>query len=283
MIASSKDECPRPSKCLIPWTTTDSWPITDEDEDVVMSFVSHVSSMSRCSRPRGGANVCASVLDNNGSEFVSDRAANCEMPKRVNPHQENMMNDDIDMIDMVSDVSAMISKVNLVEKLYMGNFDTADIKGEENVILKMTSKKEFKLTNVLYVLEIRKNFVSGWLLNKFGFHLVFKSDKFVLSMNQIKNEVIEKFVLHKTEVENQLGKKIKVVRSDMGGEYVSPFAELCAKPGIRHELIAPYSPQQNGIDERKNRTLKEMVTAMLISSGMSQDICGKPFRKQLIF
>ncbi|GKG13273.1 pol polyprotein, partial [Tanacetum coccineum] len=52
-----------------------------------------------------------------------------------------------------------------------------------------------------------------------------------------------------TEVENQLGKKIKVVRSDRGGEYVAPFAELCAKHGIRHEFTAPYSPQQNGIAE----------------------------------
>ncbi|GJU48960.1 pol polyprotein [Tanacetum coccineum] len=65
---------------------------------------------------------------------------------------------------------------------------------------------------------------------------------------------------------------IKVVRSDRGGEYVAPFAELCAKHGIRYEFTAPYSP---GIAERKNRTLKEMVTAMLISSGMSQDMWGE--------
>ncbi|GJV79466.1 retrovirus-related pol polyprotein from transposon TNT 1-94 [Tanacetum coccineum] len=90
-----------------------------------------------------------------------------------------------------------------------------------------------------------------------------------------KDEAIDKFVLYKTEVENQLGKKIKVVRSDRGGEYVAPFAEFCAKHGIRHEFTAPYSPQQNGIAERKNRTLKEMVTAMLISSGMSQDMWGE--------
>ncbi|GJR53572.1 retrovirus-related pol polyprotein from transposon TNT 1-94 [Tanacetum coccineum] len=230
------------------------------------------------------------------------------MPKRVNPRQANMVNDDVDMIAMVSDVCAMISEVNLVgtnhggwwidtgatrhvcadksmfhsfravdngQKLYMGNSATADIKGEGDVVLKMTSEKELKLTNVLYVPEIRKNLVSGWLLNKFGFHLVFESDKFVLSKNQIKDEAIDKFVLYKTEVENQLGKKIKVVRSDRGGEYVAPFAELCAKHGIRHEFTAPYSPQQNGIAERKNRTLKEMVTAMLISSGMSQDMWGE--------
>ncbi|GJR62490.1 pol polyprotein [Tanacetum coccineum] len=287
--------------------------------------------------------------------------------------------------------------------LYMGNSATADIKGEGDVILKMTSEKELKLTNVLYVPEIRKNLVSGWLLNKFGFRLVFESDKFVLSKNQMyvgkgyavdamfklnvmvvkndinkmnssayliessnvwhgrlghvnfnsmrrlikfnsipnfhidskykcetcveakltrtsfksvkrttepldmihtdicdlkslptkggnkyfitfiddctkycyvyllksKDEAIDKFVLYKTEVENQLGKKIKVVRSDRGGEYVAPFAELFAKHRIRHEFTTPYSPQQNGIAERKNRTLKEMVTAMLISSGMS--------------
>ncbi|GKA88599.1 pol polyprotein [Tanacetum coccineum] len=207
------------------------------------------------------------------------RAANCKMPKRVNPRQENMVNDDVDMIATVFDVCAMISEVNLVavdngQKLYMGNSATADIKGEGDVVLKMTSEKELKLTNVLYVLEICKNLVSGWLLNKFGFRLVFESNKFVLSKNQVyvgkgyamNDEATDKFVVYKNEVENKLNKKIKVVQSDRGGEYVAPFAELCAKHGIRHEFTAPYSPQQNGIAKRKNRTLKEMVTAMLISS-----------------
>jgi transposase InsO family protein len=81
--------------------------------------------------------------------------------------------------------------------------------------------------------------------------------------------------LYKSEVENQLNKKIKVVRSDRGGEYVSPFADICAQSGIIHECTAPYSPQQNGIAERKNRTLKEMMNAMLISSGMDQDMWGE--------
>nr|GFA32739.1 hypothetical protein [Tanacetum cinerariifolium] len=136
------------------------------------------------------------------------------------------------------------------ENLYMGNSATADIKGEVDVILKMTFEKELKLTNVLYVLEIYKNLVSGWLLNKFGFRLVFESDKFVLSKNQmyvgngyaVNDEATEKFVLYKTKIENQLGRKIKVVRSDRGGEYMSPFAELSMKHGIRHEFTPPYSP-----------------------------------------
>ncbi|GJV11834.1 hypothetical protein Tco_1353375 [Tanacetum coccineum] len=47
------------------------------------------------------------------------------------------------------------------QKLYMGNSVIADIKSEGDVVLKMTSEKELKLTNVLYVLEIHKNLVSG--------------------------------------------------------------------------------------------------------------------------
>ena len=83
-----------------------------------------------------------------------------------------------------------------------------------------------------------------------------------------KDEALESFIQYKTEVENQLGKNIKVLRSDRGGEYESPFGEFCSQHGIIHQTIAPYSPQQNGIAERKNRTLKEMMNAMLISSSL---------------
>ncbi|GJR88284.1 zinc finger, CCHC-type containing protein [Tanacetum coccineum] len=67
-----------------------------------------------------------------------------------------------------------------------------------------------------------------------------------LICHECKDKAIDKFVLYKTEVENQFGRKIKVVRSDRGGEYVSPFADLCVKHEIRHEFTTPYSPQQNG-------------------------------------
>ncbi|KAJ9561120.1 hypothetical protein OSB04_006280 [Centaurea solstitialis] len=369
------------------------------------------------------------------------KAADCKQPKKDNPRQANMM--DEDLVAMVMDFSTMmISEVNMVganakewwvdtgatrhvcydknsfhtfkevnddQKLFMGNAATAEIKGIGEVVLRMTSGKELKLKDVLFVPELRKNLVSGWLLNKVGFKLVFESDKFVLSKNGMyvgkgyamngmfklnvmvvnvmnknastsaymlefsnmwhgrlghvnfnsiqrlsklncipncdfdskykcpvcveakltrtsfqsidrktepldlihtdvcdlksiptrcgnkyfitfiddstkycyiyllksKDEAIDKFMVYKTEVENQLNKKIKVVRSDRGGEYVSPFAEFCSQNGIRHEFTAPYSPQQNGIAERKNRTLKEMVNAMLISSGVDQNLWGE--------
>ena len=53
------------------------------------------------------------------------------------------------------------------------------------MVLKITSGKELTLTNVMYVPEIRKNLVSGSLLNSHGFRLVFESDKFVLSKSEM--------------------------------------------------------------------------------------------------
>ena len=87
-----------------------------------------------------------------------------------------------------------------------------------------------------------------------------------------KDEAIEKFVLYKNDVENKLNKKIKVLRSDRGGEYESSFVDFCAQHGIIHETTTPYSLQYNGVVERKNHTLKEMMNAMLISSGLPQNM-----------
>nr|GEU47561.1 retrotransposon protein, putative, Ty1-copia subclass [Tanacetum cinerariifolium] len=197
------------------------------------------------------------------------RAVNCKMSKRVNPRHANMVNNDVNMIAMVSDVA-----VNNGQKLYMGNSATADIKGEGDVILKMTSDKELKLTNVLYVPEIRKNLM-GYAMN----------GMFKLNVMVVKNEINKMnsyaYLIESSNVwcgllgHRSLFYTKPKLRINRGGEYVSPFAELCAKHGIRHEFTAPYSPQQNGIAERKNHTLKEMVTTMLISFGISQDMWGK--------
>ena len=56
-----------------------------------------------------------------------------------------------------------------------------------------------------------------------------------------KDEAIDAFRQYKTEVENQLEKKIKMIKSDRGGEYESPFAEICVENEIVHQTTAPYS------------------------------------------
>ncbi|KAL0401677.1 UNVERIFIED_CONTAM: Retrovirus-related Pol polyprotein from transposon TNT 1-94 [Sesamum latifolium] len=94
-----------------------------------------------------------------------------------------------------------------------------------------------------------------------------------------KDEATEMFLKYKCEVENQLDKRIKRL-SDKGGEYsTNLLKEFCENNGIIHETSAPYTPQQNGIAERKNRTLMEMMNAMLLSSGEADVILGVKIRK----
>lgn len=63
----------------------------------------------------------------------------------------------------------------------MGNSATSDVMGQGKLILEMTLGKEQKLNKVLYVLNINKNLVSGSLLDKHGFHMVFETDKALLT------------------------------------------------------------------------------------------------------
>ncbi|GJU12414.1 retrotransposon protein, putative, ty1-copia subclass [Tanacetum coccineum] len=66
------------------------------------------------------------------------------------------------------------------------------------------------------------------------------------------------------EVENQLGKTIKALRSDQGGEYISQqFKDYLKACGIVQQLTPPYTPQHNGVSERRNRTLLDMVRSMM--------------------
>ncbi|GJT95327.1 retrotransposon protein, putative, ty1-copia subclass [Tanacetum coccineum] len=74
-----------------------------------------------------------------------------------------------------------------------------------------------------------------------------------------KHEVFEMFKVFKNEVENQLGKTIKEIRSDRGGEYISQeFKDYLKANGIVQQLTPPYTPQHNGVSERRNRTLLDM-------------------------
>jgi transposase InsO family protein len=70
-------------------------------------------------------------------------------------------------------------------------------------------------------------------------------------------------------VENQTGRKIKVLRSDDGGEYTSTeFRDFYTQEGIRRQLTVPYSPQQNGVAERKNRVIVGAARSMLHDQGL---------------
>ncbi|KAL2623656.1 hypothetical protein R1flu_003861 [Riccia fluitans] len=73
-----------------------------------------------------------------------------------------------------------------------------------------------------------------------------------------KSEVFATFVKWKAQVETQIGKKVRCLRSDNGREYISgEFEMYCEQDGITRHLTTFYTPEQNGVVERLNRTLLE--------------------------
>ena len=88
-----------------------------------------------------------------------------------------------------------------------------------------------------------------------------------------KSEAFVSFKKFKTHVEKESNYKIQALRTDRGGEFTSKeFNEFCDTNGIRRLLTVSHSPQQNGVVERKNRTILEMARSMLKSKEMPKEL-----------
>lgn len=91
-----------------------------------------------------------------------------------------------------------------------------------------------------------------------------------------KSEVFGKFKEFFEWTKNQFGKQIKAMRHDNGGEYIGNEFEIFVKQhGIVSQRTAPYTPQQNGVAERKNRTLIEMGKCMLFDANLERRFWGE--------
>ena len=97
------------------------------------------------------------------------------------------------------------------------------------------------------------------------------------------------FKSFKAEVELQLGKKIKAVKSDRGGEYygrydgsgeqrLGPFSIFLKECGIVPHYTIPGKPSMNGVAERRNRTLQNMVRSMISHSSLPESLWGEALK-----
>ncbi|RVW25195.1 Retrovirus-related Pol polyprotein from transposon TNT 1-94 [Vitis vinifera] len=104
-----------------------------------------------------------------------------------------------------------------------------------------------------------------------------------------KSQSLDVFKNFKAEVENQLSKKIKAVRSDRGGEYYGrydgsgeqrpgPFAKYLMECGIVPQYTMSGTPSPNGVAERRNRTLKDMVRSMISHSTLPESLWGEAIK-----
>ena len=77
-----------------------------------------------------------------------------------------------------------------------------------------------------------------------------------------KSEALSHFERWIAFIEKQTRHKVQTLRTKNGGEFVA-FQDFLASSGIEHQTTIPYSPQQNGVAERKNCTVKEMARTLL--------------------
>lgn len=86
-----------------------------------------------------------------------------------------------------------------------------------------------------------------------------------------KSETLDKFREYKAEVEKQTGKSIKCLRSDNGKEFCNQaFDKILKSAGIKHQKTVPYTPEQNGVAERSNRTIIEKARTLLCEAKLSK-------------
>ena len=85
-----------------------------------------------------------------------------------------------------------------------------------------------------------------------------------LYLMKYKSESFENFKEFRVQIENQMRKSIKILRSDRGGEYLSiEFIGFLKEHGIISQITPPGTPQLNGVSERRNQILLDMVQSMM--------------------
>ena len=107
-------------------------------------------------------------------------------------------------------------------------------------------------------------------VNDFKYYVVFVDEcsKFTwLFLFRLKSDVFDVFKHFKATVKNQLDTKIKILKSDRGGEFTSnAFKNFFSSNGIIQHLSYPHTPQQNGVAERKHKHLVECALTLLSHS-----------------
>jgi len=91
-----------------------------------------------------------------------------------------------------------------------------------------------------------------------------------------KSDVFSVFKRFKVFAEKQIGRRLKIFRTDGVGEYTSnEFETFFTESCIQHEVTAPYTPQHNGLAERRNRTILDMARSMLKEKRLPHEFWGE--------
>jgi transposase InsO family protein len=138
----------------------------------------------------------------------------------------------------------------------------------------MSTSKAFELLHMNLFGPTQYISIGG---NKYGFMIVDNYTRYTWVFFLVdKSDVYATFKLFVKGIHNEFETTIKRVRSDNGSEFKNTrIDELCDDFGITHQFSAKYTPQSNGLVERKNRTLMDMARSMLSEYNVSQSFLAK--------
>ena len=102
-----------------------------------------------------------------------------------------------------------------------------------------------------------------------------RSGRVSISLLKSKDGVLTAFQSYRARAEKSSGREIKALRSDGGGEYLNrEFKKYLSEAGIQHIVSPPYTPSQNGLAERMNRTIMENARCILEDSQLGKEFWG---------
>ncbi|GJU72860.1 zinc finger, CCHC-type containing protein [Tanacetum coccineum] len=189
----------------------------------------------------------------------------CKNPKKKNQNS-NKKDESANAVKQVdtTEITAMVSEMNIgmIQELHIASVTITnddwwyDSGATTHVCNNRDLFKTYKETEDRHEVMIGDNHTSK-VIGSGNVEIQFTSRKKLILMN----------VLHVPNIRNNL------VSSDRGGEYFSTeFSSYCESQGLIHQRTAPYTPQQNGVVEKKNRVLQDMINVMLVSASLPKNL-----------
>ena len=182
---------------------------------------------------------------------------------------------------------------SLVSDGILGPLDLADftvciecIKGKQTNVRKLSANRSSSVLELIHTDICGPFLTASWNGQQYFITFIDDYSRYgYIYLIYEKSQSLDVFKAYKAEVENQLDKKIKAVKSDRGGEYYGrydgsgeqrpgPFAKYLVECGIVPQYTMPGKPSMNGVAERRNRTLKDMVRSMISHSTLPESLWG---------
>ncbi|KAL0300189.1 UNVERIFIED_CONTAM: Retrovirus-related Pol polyprotein from transposon TNT 1-94 [Sesamum calycinum] len=208
---------------------------------------------------------------------ANDIYAHCREKGHWNRDCPNLSSDQGMFVVEVLQRSRKLSNDEVVLRLGDGKFVAAEAVGIINLVV--NDRVRLELKDCYFVPSMIKNIISITLLDNTSFEFLINKNCFYLMKDgsshllgklnnglyllQREDDQEARFKEFRLEVENQTGRKIKTLLSDRGGEYLSrEFIDYLKQNGIVSQRTTPGTPRLNGVAERRNRTLLDMIRSM---------------------